>query len=153
MRTRWLIALGGLSLPLATALAAQSAGAGTLLTDSARLQGTWSMVSGAADGFPLPPSYVKDMRRVFAGNEVTVTMGGSLFLRASIVLDPTATPKRIDYHMTGGPTAGATQLGIYQITGDTVQFCFGSPNAPRPADFTSAAGDGRTLSKWVRGKP
>ena len=139
-----------LSLPV-TRLAAQAQP--PVPSDSARLQGTWSMVAGSADGYPLPPAYVERMRRVFTGNELTVTSGGTLFFKATVGLDPAHAPKTIDYHMTGGPTAGAVQLGIYRLAGDTVRFCFGGANAPRPMDFSTKAGDGRTLSAWVRAKP
>ena len=122
-------------------------------SDSARLQGTWSMVSGSADGFALPPEYVKSMKRIFVGSEVTVTMGAALYFKATIRLDADKTPRAIDYHMTGGPTTGAVQLGIYSVSADTARFCFSAPNAPRPGDFTTAAGDGRTLSTWVRSGP
>jgi hypothetical protein len=36
--------------------------------------------------------------------------------------------------------------------GDTFRSCFGKPGAERPTDFTSKAGDGRTLSVWKRAK-
>lgn len=111
------------------------------------------MVAGSADGYALTPEYVKSMKRVFTGNEVTVTMGGTLFFKATIKLDAAKAPRAIDYQMTGGTTAGAMQLGIYSIVGDTARFCFGAPNAARPTDFTTAAGDKRTLSTWVRNRP
>ena len=122
-------------------------------SDSARLQGTWSMISGAAGGYTLPSEYLNSMKRVFFGSEVIVTMGEQVFFRATIQLDTTHSPRTIDYHMTGGPTAGQVQLGIYAISGDTARFCFGAPSAERPADFTTIAGDGRTLSAWVRVRP
>ncbi len=122
-------------------------------SDSARLQGTWTMVSGSADGFALPPDYVKAMKRVFVGSEVTVTMRAELFFKATIRLDADKAPRTIDYQMTGGPTAGAVQLGIYSLSGDTARFCFSAPNAPRPGAFTTTTGDGRTLSTWVRSEP
>lgn len=110
------------------------------------------MVSGAADGTPMPAEYLAVMKRVATGGETTVTMNGQLYFQAHFVLNPAATPKTIDYHMTGGPTTGSTQLGIYSISADTVRFIFAAPNAPRPKDFTSAPGDGKTLSVWVRAK-
>jgi uncharacterized protein (TIGR03067 family) len=80
-------------------------------------------------------------------------MGGRMFFQATIELDPTKHPGTIDYHMTAGPTKGAIQRGIYRIGGDTVTFCFAGAGAPRPADFTSQPGDGRTLSTWVPVRP
>lgn len=145
------LALVGLSCAWTAGLAAQAAAPAA--TDSARLQGTWVMVSGSAGGYPMPPGLMNQMKRVFAGNALTVTMGASPYFTATIVLNPAATPKTIDYHMTGGPTSGSVQLGIYRLAGDTAWFCFGAPGAPRPGDFTTVAGDQRTLSTWVRAHP
>lgn len=79
-----------------------------------------------------------------------MTQNEHVFMSARLVLNPQATPRTIAYHMTGGFTAGAVQLGIYEIRRDTVTFCLGPADGPRPAEFTSVAGDGRTLSTWVR---
>jgi uncharacterized protein (TIGR03067 family) len=126
-------------------VAAQSAAP----SDSARLQGTWTMVSGAADGVQLPAEYVSGMKRTLSGSNLTVSLNGQLYFSATIVLGPAESPRTIDYHMTGGFTTGAVQRGIYTISGDTVRFSFGAPNAARPTDFMSTSGDGRTLSTWV----
>jgi uncharacterized protein (TIGR03067 family) len=74
---------------------------------------------------------------------------GQLYFSATIVLDPAKSPRTIDTPMTGGFTTGAVQRGIYRISGDTVRFSFGAPNAARPTDFTSTPGDGRTISAWL----
>jgi uncharacterized protein (TIGR03067 family) len=120
--------------------------------DLARLQGEWSMVSGSADGQSMPDEMRKQMKRVCKGDETTTTMGGQMFIKAKITLDPSKKPKTIDYQMTDGFTKGKTQFGIYEVDGDTFKSCFGKPGAERPADFTSKPGDGRTLSVWKREK-
>jgi uncharacterized protein (TIGR03067 family) len=120
--------------------------------DLALLQGEWSMVSGSADGQPMPPELLRQMRRVCKGDETTTTMRGQVFFKARIALDPSRTPKTIDYEMTEGFTRGKKQLGIYEVEGDTFKSCFGRPGAERPTDFTSKPGDGRTLSVWKREK-
>ena len=123
-------------------------------SDSAALQGTWRMVSGMVNGTPMPAIYAAEMKRVMESNVVTITMSGQPYFTATVALDQGKTPKTIDYHILpdfSTATAGAVQLGIYAIKGDTVLFCFGAPNAVRPQDFTN--GPGRTLSSWVRVRP
>ena len=121
--------------------------------DMEQLQGEWSMVSGSADGQPMPEQMLKQMKRVCKGDEATTTMGGQVYLKAKITIDPSKTPKTIDYQMTDGFTKGKKQLGIYEVDGDTFKSCFGKPGAERPTDFTSKPGDGCTLSVWRREKP
>jgi uncharacterized protein (TIGR03067 family) len=138
---------------LLMALLAAFASGATLPEDSpavnaelARLQGEWTMVSGSADGQPMPDDMRQQMRRVCVSNEVTVTMGDTVFPKAKITVDPTKNPKTIDYVMTGGFSAGKTQLGIYDIHGDSFTSAFASPGAPRPRDFSGKPGDGKTIS-------
>ncbi len=121
--------------------------------DLAALQGEWTMVSGSADGQPMPDEMRKQMKRVCKGDETTTTMNGQVFFKAKITLDPSKKPKTIDYQMTEGFTKGKTQLGIYELDGDTFKSCFAKPGAERPSDFTSQPGEGRTLSVWKREKP
>ena len=120
--------------------------------DSAQLQGEWSMVSGSTDGTAMPDAMRETAKRVCKGDETTVTVGPQLIMKAKFTIDPSGKPKTIDYQMIDGPTKGKKQLGIYELAGDTVKFCFGSPGAERPPDFTSKPGDGRTLSEWKRKK-
>jgi len=118
--------------------------------DLERLQGEWSMVSGSADGEPMPEELRKQMKRVCKGDELTVTMGSQVFLKAKITIDPSKNPKTIDYQMTEGFTKGKTQLGIYEFDGDTFKSAFGAAGAERPRDFSSKAGDGKTVSVWKK---
>jgi uncharacterized protein (TIGR03067 family) len=120
--------------------------------DLAQLQGEWSMVSGVTDGQPLPDQIRKQMKRVCQGNEVTTTMGVQLILKAKITVDPAPKPKTIDYEMTGGVNQGKTQLGIYELEGDTFRSCFSAPGDPRPTDFATKPDDHRTLTVWKRAK-
>jgi uncharacterized protein (TIGR03067 family) len=120
--------------------------------EMARLEGEWSMVSGEIDRQPMPPEFLKGARRVARGDETTVTINGQLFIKARFTIDPAKKPRTINYTMTGGPTKGKTQLGIYELDGDTVKFCFAAPGKERPTEFTTAEGSGRTLSVWKRDK-
>ena len=114
------------------------------------MQGEWSMVSGSADGFEIPAEMRPTARRICKGNETTVTFGTQLIMQATFTVDPTKKPKAIDYQATDGPTKGETHLGIYEMEGDTIRYCFAAPDGERPADFTSKPGERRTLSVWKR---
>jgi len=123
----------------------------SVTNDLAQLQGAWTMVSGSADGQAMPDEMLKQMKRVCQGDETTTTMGGQVFMKAKFTLDPSKKPKTIDYQMTEGFTKGKTQLGIYELDGDTFKACFNSAGAERPTEFKS--GEGLTFSEWKRKKP
>jgi uncharacterized protein (TIGR03067 family) len=118
--------------------------------DLAQLHGEWTMVSGSADGQPMPDEMAKQMKRVCKGDELTVFMAGNTFFKAKLTLDATKTPRTIDYAMTEGVTKGKKQPGIYELNGDTLKSCFAKPGADRPTDFKP--GEGRTVSIWKREK-
>jgi uncharacterized protein (TIGR03067 family) len=115
-----------------------------------QLEGEWSMVSGVASGQAMPKTMVETGKRVARDGETTITFGGQLYFKAKIKIDPSKSPKAIDYEMTEGPTRGKTHLGIYERDGDTVKFCFAAPGQERPTEFTSKEGSQRTLSVWKK---
>ena len=118
--------------------------------DLAKFQGEWVMTSGDRDGQAIPAEYLRQGKLVFKDGEVTMTLGDMLLMKARGTLDPGKTPRTIGYDVTDGFFKGKRQLGIYEIDGDTVKFCFANPDQDRPADFTVKAGSGRTLSVWKK---
>jgi uncharacterized protein (TIGR03067 family) len=120
--------------------------------EMAILEGEWSMVSGEASGQSLPEDAVRSGKRIAKDGETTITISGRVFFKAKVTIDPTKKPKAIDYKMTEGPTKGKTHLGIYELDGDTVKFCFAAPGKERPTEFSANEGSGRTLSVWKRVK-
>jgi uncharacterized protein (TIGR03067 family) len=71
--------------------------------DLAALEGEWTMVSAERDGMKLPDELLKNSKRTAKGNESTVMVGGQLFMKATVTLDPSKKPKTIDYDVTDGP--------------------------------------------------
>ncbi len=120
--------------------------------EMALLEGEWSMVSGEANGMSLPKETVKSGKRVAKDGETTITISEQVYFKAKFSIDPTKKPRAIDYTMTEGPTKGKTHLGIYELDGDTVKFCFAAPGKDRPPDFTAKEGSEQTLSVWKREK-
>jgi uncharacterized protein (TIGR03067 family) len=116
------------------------------------LEGEWSMVSGDADGVSMPNAAILNGKRSAKNGETTITFGGQVYFKAKFQIDPTTKPKTIDYTMTEGPTKGKTHLGIYELDGDTVKFCFAAPEMERPTEFSAKEGSRRTMSVWKRDK-
>jgi hypothetical protein len=56
----------------------------TVKKDLAKLQREWSMVSGSADGQPMPEYMRSEMKRVCKGDETTKTMSVQMFVKAKI---------------------------------------------------------------------
>ena len=115
-----------------------------------QLQGEWTATRLIRDGGEFPPMMLKTGRRSASGNEVAISFGGQLIIRARIRLDESAQPVHVDYFNLHGPARGLIQHGIMSWDGKVARFCMASPGAPRPADFTAIPGDGRTLSLWKR---
>jgi uncharacterized protein (TIGR03067 family) len=134
------------------ALVTAADGQDAVKKDMALLEGEWSMVSGEANGISMPKEAVQSGKRVATEGETTITIGGQVYFKAKFIIDPTKKPKAIDYTMTEGPTKGKTHLGIYELDGDTVKFCFAATGQDRPTDFTAKEGSQRTLSVWKRDK-
>jgi uncharacterized protein (TIGR03067 family) len=118
--------------------------------DQTAMQGEWQMVSGQRGGDAMPDAMVKTGKRVFKDDQLTVTVGGMLIMKATVKLDATKTPKTIDYVVTEGPSKGKTLLGIYEFSGEKLKSCFASPEGERPTAFETKPGDGWTLSEWKR---
>jgi uncharacterized protein (TIGR03067 family) len=120
--------------------------------DLAALEGEWTIVSAERDGMKLPDELLKNSKRTAKGNESSVIVGGQLFMKATVAVDPSKKPKTIDYDVTDGPNKGKKQFGIYEIDGDTVKFCFAAPGNDRPTEFSSKERSNRILSVWKREK-
>jgi uncharacterized protein (TIGR03067 family) len=141
------VGIGIVLLALAGASLAQEA-----KKEMAQLEGEWTMVSGERDGQPVPDEMRKTAKRVVKDGETTVEIGGQVFMKAKFTIDPAKKPKTIDYTLTGGPNDGKKVLGIYELDGDTVKFCFALPDKDRPTEMTAKEGSGWTLSVWKRAK-
>lgn len=122
----------------------------TASDDLKKMDGTWTMVSGEADGAPLPEKDVKGSTLVIVGDAYTVTLSDQGVKKGTQHIDATKSPKQIDAQDTSGPTVGKN-LGIYEFTasGD-FRVCFGAPGKDRPTEFVTKPGTGHFMHVWHR---
>jgi uncharacterized protein (TIGR03067 family) len=78
-------------------------------------QGEWSMVSGVMNGQAMDKSSMQWVRRITTGNEIAVCAGPQTLMKMTFTIDPSTSPKAIDYVNTAGSNKGKSQLGIYQF--------------------------------------
>jgi uncharacterized protein (TIGR03067 family) len=114
-----------------------------------QLQGEWSAVSVVTNGQALPPAMLAFGSRTMTGNEMQVVFGGQVMVHAKVKVDESRTPIEVDYLNIGRGPAAVT-LGILELHDDVIRVCMGQPGAPRPDDFTSKPGSGRTFSEWKK---
>jgi uncharacterized protein (TIGR03067 family) len=105
---------------------------------TAALQGTWliSSINGqtAPEGSP-------ELKLTFEGDKYHQTLGGTVNERGTFKVDASKKPITIDLSIAEGSDAGKTQLGIFEVTGDTMRLSLDTPGAgQRPPDFSPKDG-------------
>ena len=120
-------------------------------SDYDALTGRWQLVKSVVDGKPVAEAEVRktvlitdhDVFRFPADAHVGTAPQGRF------TIDPTRNPKEVDSAALAGPNAGKVTRGIYEILdAKNKRACWGQPGGPRPTDFTSAPGSGRTVQYW-----
>jgi uncharacterized protein (TIGR03067 family) len=100
-------------------------------TGAAALEGTWVLTS--INGQPVSD----ELTLTFAGGKYHQTLGDAINERGTIKVDASKKPMTIDLAITEGSDAGKAQLGIIEVTGETIRGSLATPGAgQRPADFT-----------------
>jgi uncharacterized protein (TIGR03067 family) len=112
------------------------------------LEGEWMMVAAVFDGAPMDDAMVRWCKRTTRGNLTTVMAGPQTMLKATFRIDSSARPCTIEYQNFAGAAAGKPQLGIFELTGKMLKICMAPPGRPRPGDFGSRPGDGRSFTTW-----
>jgi uncharacterized protein (TIGR03067 family) len=110
------------------------------------LAGEWSMVSAIMSGKPLEPEYVRMGKRIATESQLQVKIGPQAVLKAAYAVERSTAPKAMNYRLTDG----RVQAGIWELEGKQLKTCFASPGQPRPTEFASVPGDGRTFTVWTK---
>lgn len=113
--------------------------------DIKQLQGTWEVVEFTANGKVIPEEGRQGMKFEVTDATMRISARGrdSSF---QIQLNPSATPKTIDYTPQDGPFKNKINYGIYELQGDELKLCMHNKDADKPPmSFKSAEGDNLAL--------
>jgi uncharacterized protein (TIGR03067 family) len=103
--------------------------------DETAIQGTWELIARSK---PAEPDIVCE-RIVFEGEKMTFhySLNGKRFTtECTFKLDPTTTPKRIDFTKTGDNKNSKPYLGIYEFKNGELRISYRGPQSTRPKDFS-----------------
>jgi uncharacterized protein (TIGR03067 family) len=114
------------------------------------LQGSWSVSSLEMDGQKMAGGMLGDARIVVEGSRFRSTGMGSAY-EGTFQLQPAGKPAHIDMMFDSGPEKGNTNLGIYELQGDSWKLCLATRGTTRPSNFHSPAGSGIAVEMLVRG--
>lgn len=122
--------------------------------DHLAIEGEWRAVSievnGNAVGADALAKIVVENGR---DGEWTLLVDGAEIAEGTSTIDPTVTPKTIDFKVSKGNDAGRETFGIYELSGKTRRICYAEPGRQRPSDFSAPAGSGRVLAVFERIEP
>jgi uncharacterized protein (TIGR03067 family) len=105
------------------------------------LSGDWKATGVLANGKVEPRDEGRgDFRIVIEGNRYTFKLRGQVLETGSLTVDPTKTLKVIDLVPAGGPNAGKTLLGVYELKDNELKLSWADPGQARPPDLASKAG-------------
>jgi uncharacterized protein (TIGR03067 family) len=119
-----------------------------------KLKSTWKITSFETNG---QKPYGEDQlagvtTTIDADGKFNVEANGATVVAATIKIDPTKTPKTIDFMFTEGELQGKTALGIYEVSDDSLKYCRAVPDKPRPTEFSAKEGSDQTLVTYKREK-
>ena len=118
-----------------------------------KLRGSWRLVAETDDGRNMPPEEVKkyNILTFDIAGRWKVEIDGKVVGQGTARIDPTTTPKTIDYTFTLGESAGSGFAAIYELEGDSFRHC-GVLQGARPSEFSSKPGSGQILTTFHRVK-
>jgi uncharacterized protein (TIGR03067 family) len=112
---------------------------------STAVQGTWVVASINGES---APEGGQEMTLTFTGDKYEQSLGGTVNERGTFKVDASKKPMTIDLAIGEGSDAGKSQLGIVEVSGDTMKLHLDSPGAAqRPTDFSSKEGSFMVIAK------
>ena len=104
----------------------------------AQLQGVWKMTT--TNGQDIAAAG-QDMTITITGSNYVQTLNGTVVEKGTFKIDETKKPMTMDLQITEGDSAGQSQMGVFELKGNTMTGKMAEPGATtRPTDFTMAEG-------------
>lgn len=119
------------------------------MQDLDHLQGVWLVTSLEVDGQLLPETLHAQARITITGHRFKSTGVGAVY-EGTLRLNEAQNPAHLDMDFDTGPEAGNTNLGIYELAGDTWRLCLATRGRTRPAGFATTPSSGFALETLTR---
>ncbi len=112
----------------------------TASTGGDAIKGIWAVESMTYEGNRAPDDRINGaLLTAYDGKDYFQRQGGTIIEEGSYVLDPSKSPKAIDFLIRTGASAGKRQLGIYELDGNNLRVCVAAPGSTRrPRSFEAA---------------
>ena len=121
--------------------------------DRKRIEGTWRVVAVEVGGNKLAEADVRKFTVVNAADGTwSLRSDGKEVTRGTSTIDPTKTPRALDFTATEGDWKGNQYLGIYELGEKARKMCFAPPGKERPTEFASPPGSDHILVTFEREK-
>lgn len=109
--------------------------------DRQRIEGTWTVVALETNGNKAGDDDARKLKVVIgADGSWSLNVDGREVAQGISSLNPTKSPKIIDFMTVVGDDAGKQSLGIYEIRETSLTFCVAPSGKERPGDFASQPG-------------
>jgi uncharacterized protein (TIGR03067 family) len=105
------------------------------------IQGTWAVAELEMEGQTISGGMLANARVEITGNRFS-SLGMGTVYEGTVTLDDSANPHQINMRFDAGPEKGNTNLGIYELSGNTWKICLSTRGEVRPSEFSAPAGSG-----------
>jgi len=129
-----------------------SSDAGDAAGELKKLEGTWEISAGEANGTAMPSENVAGAILTITGNKYSVVKN-DFNDRGTFSIDASKNPKQMDVRPEAGTSAGQKLLAIYEMGPEGMRVCYATDGGERPKAFTTEADSGRVLFTYKRKKP